>query len=153
MRTFSRVSIRDISKLVFLGRIKVHPNRTSVAFAGKECLMILCGQVHVIVREGLLVGSPVKSLILRAPEKIDRIAPDLTLGHILVTRGASGAAQARTIAIVGAVAAADPWRDVVQGHLLDERGAILPEVPPLEDEDQAGDEGRSTGEGDVEFWG
>lgn len=115
--------------------------------------MILCGQVHVVVREGLLVGGPVKSLILRAPEKIDRIAPDLTLGHILVARGAPGAAEARTIAIVGAVAAADPRRDVVQRYLLDERGAVFPEVPPLEDKDQTGDEGRRTGEGDVEFWG
>lgn len=115
--------------------------------------MILCGQVHVVVREGLLVGGPVKSLILRAPEKIDRIAPDLTFGHVLVAGGASGAAEARAVAVVGIVAAADPRRDVVQRHLLDERGAVLPEVPPLEDEDQAGDEGRSTGEGDVKFGG
>lgn len=115
--------------------------------------MILCGQVHVVVREGLLVSGPVKSLILRTPEKIDRIAPDLTLGHILVIRGASGAVETRTIAIIGAVTAADPRRDVVERYLLDERGTVLPEVPPLEDEDQTGDEGRRTGEGDVEFWG
>lgn len=83
-------------------------DRTSITFTGKECLMILCGQIHVIVCEGLLIGGPVKPLILRAPEKIDRIAPDLTLGHVLMARGASGAIQTRTIAIVSAVAAADP---------------------------------------------
>jgi len=99
---------------VFWGQIKVHLDRTSIPFASKECLMILCRQVHVVVRERLLVGGPVKSLILRAPEKIDRIAPDLTLGHVLVTRGAPGVVEARTIAIISAIAAADPRRDVIQ---------------------------------------
>lgn len=91
-----------------------HLNRTSIAFAGEERLMILRGQVHVVIREGLLVGGPVKSLVFRAPEKVDRIAPDLTFGHILMIGGASGAAEARTVAVVGTVAAADPRRDVVQ---------------------------------------
>lgn len=115
--------------------------------------MILGGQIHIVVSEGLLVGGPIKPLILRTPEQINRIAPDFALRHILLIRGSAGAVQARAVAVISAVTAADPRRDMIQGHLLDERGAVFPEVPPFEDENQAGDEGRGAGERDVEFWG
>lgn len=126
---------------------------TCIALASEERLMILSRQIHVVVREGLLVGGPVKSLILRTPEQINRIAPDFTLRDILLVRGTAGAVQARVVAVISAVTSADPRRDMIQGHLLDERGAVFPEVPPLEDQNQAGDEGRGAGERDVELWG
>lgn len=84
MKTLRVEYQQQIPKLVFLGQIKMHSDRTSVTFASKECLMILCGQIHVIVRERFLIGGPVKPLIFCAPEKIDRIAPDFTVGHILM---------------------------------------------------------------------
>lgn len=40
---------------------------------------------------------------------------------------------------------------MVQRHLLDERRPILAEVPPLEDQYQAGDQGRGSRESNVEL--
>jgi len=108
--------------------------------------MILCRQIHVIVRQGFLAGCPVESLILRTSEQIDRIAPDLTLRYVLLIRGTSArVVDARVVVVVGTVAATDPRRDVIEGHLLDERRTVLSEVPPFEDENQARDEGRRAG--------
>ena len=50
----------------------------SVRFTGEERLMILGRQIHVIVSEGFLALGPGEALVLRPPEQIKGVSPNLT---------------------------------------------------------------------------
>ena len=106
-------------------------------------MMILGRKIHVVVGQRLLLGGLLEALILRAPEEVERVAPDLALRH----RGGAGGGG------LGRVAPAQPGGDVVEGDLLYEGGPVAAVVPPLEYQDQAGDEGARPREGHVELGG
>ena len=115
---------------------------TCISFTSKECLVILRRQIHVVVSERLLLGGLLEAEILRAPEQVQRVPPDLALGY---GRGAGAG--------LGRVAASQPGRDMIEGDLLDEGCPVSAVIPPLEDQDQPGDEGAGPGQGHVELRG
>ena len=50
-----------------------------VVFAGEKGLVVLSRQVHIVIRQRLLVGGVCKALVLGAPEQVHGIPPHLTL--------------------------------------------------------------------------
>lgn len=50
----------------------------SVCFTGEKCLMILGRQIHIVVSEGFLALGPGEALVLRPPEQIKGVSPNLT---------------------------------------------------------------------------
>ena len=70
--------------------------------------MILCRQIHVVVSERLLLGGLLEAEILRAPEQVQRVPPDLALRD----GGGTGTCLRR-------VATSEPGRDMIEGDLLD----------------------------------
>ena len=117
-----------------------------VRLAGEEGLMVLGREIHVVVGQRLLFSRALKPLIFGASKQIQRIAPNFALGHRIRRR-----TRAPGDPVFVGVAAAQPGADVVQGDLFDEALAVPAVVPPLEDEDEAGDEGGGAGEGHVEL--
>lgn len=75
--------------------------------------MILRRQIHIVERERFLLRGPIKPLILGTPQQVQRIAPNLTFRHVL--RG--GRRVAGNTFRCG-LPAADPWADMIDGHLL-----------------------------------
>lgn len=57
-----------------------------VALAREEGLVVLGAQVHVVVRERLLVRGPVEALVLGTAEQVERVAPHLALGNRVAVR-------------------------------------------------------------------
>ena len=104
--------------------------------------MILGRQIHVVVSERLLLGGLLEAEILRAPEQVQRIPPDLALGD---SRG-TGTGLRR-------VTTSEPGRDMIEGDLLNEGCPISAVIPQLEDQDQPGDEGAGPREGHIELGG
>ena len=55
------------------------------------------------------------------------------------------------IVVLDVIAATQPRRDMIEGHLLNKGHSVPPVVPPLEDQDEPGDERGRAGEGHVEL--
>ena len=51
----------------------------SISLTGEIGLVVLRRQVHVVVGQWLLAGSPAKSLVLRASEQVERVPPQLAV--------------------------------------------------------------------------
>lgn len=49
---------------------------SSIRFTSKKCLMILSGEVHIVISQGIFAGGPKQALIFRATKKTVRISPD-----------------------------------------------------------------------------
>merc|ERR1719495_2554654 len=49
---------------------------SSICLTRKECLMVLCREIHVVVGERLLLCGCLKPEILGSAKKVERIAPD-----------------------------------------------------------------------------
>ena len=105
--------------------------------------MILSRKIHVVVGERLLLGGFLEPLILRTSEEVERVPPDLALWDGWWTGGGG----------LGGVPATQPGRDVVKRHLLYEGGSVPAVVPPLEYQDEAGDEGTGPCQSYIELRG
>lgn len=103
----------------------------------KPSLVVLCREIHVVVGERSAARVRPQAAVLRAAQQRHGVAPHLALG-------------ARAVGRLW-LAAAQPRAQVRQRHLLDERRAVLAEVPPLEYQDQARYQRRRAGQRHVEL--
>lgn len=146
---------------------------TRICFAGEKRLVILGGEIHVVVRKGLLFRRLLKTLIFGTTKQVQRVPPDLALGYnATVSKAWRWMSSIDPVGIaVDIFSATQPGGYVVQGDLLYEGHSVstgqeksytleskvsicltVPAiVPPLKNEDEARDQRRRAGQGHVKF--
>lgn len=110
--------------------------RVYLCAAAEPGLVLLRRQVHVVVGERSPARGAPQSPVLRAAQQRQRVAPHLAV---------------RRVRLRAAAAAAQPRAQMCERHLLDERRAVLAEVPPLEDQNQPRDQRRRARQSHVEL--
>ena len=89
----SHKSISDHDQCHFPQLRRVGVKITGISIASEERLMILCGQIHVIVRQGLFLRRFLEPHVLGTTKQVQRVPPNfafrhrLTWNHLKVTMG------------------------------------------------------------------